>query len=89
MSHLSLLIEAQDVVAHTAGPAALHFMLVSEKLLASEASSIVQLSVRQNPQQSALPCIHIAHHSHPGDQRSNTSGELDEQAVTEQQLAIA
>lgn len=76
-SHLSLLIEAQDVVAHTAGPAALHFMFMSEKLLASEASSIVQLSVRQNPQQSTLPCIHIAHHSHPGDQRPNTDRELD------------
>lgn len=71
-SHLSLLIEAQDVVAHAAGPAALYFVFVSEKLLASEAPSVVQLAVRQNPQQSALPRIHVAHHSHPGDRRKNT-----------------
>lgn len=67
-SHLSLLIKAQDVVAHATGPAALDFMFVSEELLASEASPVVQLAVRENPQQSALPRIHVAHHSHPGDQ---------------------
>lgn len=46
--HLSLLIETQNVVAHAASPAAFHFMFVSEELLASEASSIVQLTVGQH-----------------------------------------
>lgn len=45
--HLSLVIETQNVVAHAASPAAFHFMFVSEELLASEASSVVQLTVGQ------------------------------------------
>ncbi len=43
--HLSLLVKPQDIVAHTAGPATLHLVLVSEELLAGKAPAIVQLSV--------------------------------------------
>lgn len=67
VAHLSLLVKTQDVISNAAGPAALHFMFVSEELLASEASTIVQFTVSQNPQQSALPSIHIPHHCHPGE----------------------
>lgn len=70
-AHLSLLVKTQDIIAHTAGPAALHFMFVSKELLASEASTIVQLTMGQNPQQSALPRVHIPYHRHPGDKRKN------------------
>lgn len=70
-AHLSLLVKTQDIIAHTAGPAALYFMFVSKELLASEASTIVQLTVGQNPQQSALPCVHISHHRHPRDKKQN------------------
>ncbi len=66
-SHLSLLVKTQDIIAHTAGPATLHFMFVSKELLASEASAVVQLTVGQNPQKSALPRVHIPYHRHSGD----------------------
>lgn len=49
-SHLSLLVEAQDIVAHTAGPATLHLVLVPEELLAGKAPAIVQFPVRQHSQ---------------------------------------
>lgn len=42
-------------------------MFVSEELLASEASAIVQLAVGQNTQQSALPRVHIPYDRHPED----------------------
>lgn len=45
MPHLSLLVKSQNVVAHAAGPATLHLMLVSEEFLTGKAPAIVQLSV--------------------------------------------
>lgn len=44
-AHLSFLIKAQDIVAHTAGPPTLHLMFVPEELLASETSAIIQLTM--------------------------------------------
>lgn len=43
-------IEAEDVVAHRAGPPALHLVLVAEQPLASVPSPVVQLPVCQNAQ---------------------------------------
>ena len=63
--HLPLLVKPQDVVAHTAGPATLHLMLVSEKFLAGKAPAIVQLTMCQHSQQSAFTSIHIPHHCNP------------------------
>lgn len=40
-THLSLLVKPQDIIAHTAGPATLHLMLVSEKFLAGKAPAVV------------------------------------------------
>jgi len=68
-AHLSLLVKTQDIIAHTAGPATLHFMFVSKELLASKASAIVQLTVGQDPEQRALPRVHVAYHGHPGGRR--------------------
>ncbi|TNN83507.1 hypothetical protein EYF80_006488 [Liparis tanakae] len=68
--HLSLLVKAQDVVAHTAGPATLHLVFVSEELLPGEAPPVVKLSVRQHSQQSALTSIHVAHDCNPNGRRS-------------------
>lgn len=62
---MSLLVEAQDVIPHTAGPAALHLMFVSEELLPGEPPAVVQLPVGQHPQQGALTCIHVTHHRYP------------------------
>lgn len=42
-------------------------MFVSEELLACEASAVVQLPVGQNPQQGALPRIHVPYYCHPVD----------------------
>ena len=72
-AHLSLLIKTQDIVAHAARPAALHFVLVPKELLASEASAVVQLAVGQNPQQSALPSIHIPNNRHSADEMKEKS----------------
>lgn len=44
-------------------------MFVSKELLASKASAIVQLTVGQNPQQGALPRVHVPYHRNPGDKR--------------------
>ena len=63
--HPPLLVEAQDVIADTGRSPALHLVLVSEQLLSGSAPAIVQLSMCENSQQSALACIHIAHHRHP------------------------
>ncbi|KAG7243649.1 hypothetical protein INR49_011206 [Caranx melampygus] len=49
-SHLSLLVKAQDIIAHTAGPATLHLVLVPEELLAGKAPAIVQFPMRQHSQ---------------------------------------
>lgn len=68
-AHLSLLVKTQDIIADAARPAALHFMFVSKELLASKASAVVQLTMGQNPQQSALPRVHIPYHRHSGDKR--------------------
>ncbi len=70
-AHLPLLVKTEDVIANTAGPAALHFMFVSKELLASEASAIVELTVGQHSEQRALPCIHISNHCHSGDEKEN------------------
>lgn len=43
--HLPLLVKAQNIVAHTAGPAAFHLVLVSKKLLSGKSPAIVQLSM--------------------------------------------
>lgn len=42
-------VKSQDVIAHAAGPAWLHFVLVAEQLLPSHASAIVQLPMGQHP----------------------------------------
>jgi len=63
--HLSLLVKAQDIVAHTAGPATLHLVFVSEELLPGKTPPVVQLSVRQHSQQSALTSIHVTHDCNP------------------------
>lgn len=63
-AHLSILVKAQDVITHTAGPATFHFMFVSEELLASKASAIIQLTMGQNAKQGALASVHIPNHRH-------------------------
>ncbi len=65
VDYLAFLIKSQDVIAHAAGAATLHFMLVPEELLSCKATSIIQLSMSQHTQQSALTGVHIPHYSHP------------------------
>ena len=65
VDHPALLVEAQDVVANAGRSPALHLMFVPEQLLPGCATAVVQLTVCEHPQQSALTGIHIAHHRHP------------------------
>lgn len=74
-AYLTILVKAQDVITHTAGPATLHFMFVSEELLASKASAIIQLTVGQHAKQGALSGIHIANHRH-SEHRTKEEGEI-------------
>ena len=39
-------IKSEDIVAHRAGPAALHFVFVTEEPLSCETSAIIQFTVR-------------------------------------------
>lgn len=69
--HVALTVKAQDVIAHAAGTARLNLMLVTEELLPGKTTSIVQLSMGEDTQQSALPSIHITNHCDPiGRQKS-------------------
>ena len=67
VDHFALTVKAQYVIAHTACPAWLHLMLVSEEPLSGKAATIVQFSMGEYTQQCALASIHIAHHCHSGD----------------------
>lgn len=66
VDHKTFLVEPQDVVANTGCPPTLHLVLVAEQLLSRRPSTVVQLSVSQDTQESTLTSIHIPHHRHSG-----------------------
>lgn len=74
-AYLAILIKAQDVITHTAGPATLHFVFVSEEFLASKASAIIQLAMGQHAKQGALSGVHVANHRY-SEHRTKEAGEI-------------
>ena len=77
---MALLVEAQDVVAHATGAAALHLVLVAEELLPSKASAVIQLAMGEDTQEGALPCIYIPHYCHS---ETETERERERERETE------
>ena len=66
VDHVPLLVEPQDVVSNTGRSATLHLVFVSKQFLSRRPTSVVQLSVGEDTEESALTGINITHYRHSG-----------------------
>lgn len=64
-AHLSFAVEAQDLEADAGCASRLDLVQVSEEVEPCSASAVVQLALRQDPQQGGLARVHIPQDGHP------------------------
>ena len=58
-------VKAKDVVTNTACPARFLFVLMAEQFLSRQSSTVVKVTMCEDPQQSTLAGIHVSYHGHP------------------------
>ena len=58
--HLSFAVEAKDLKADAGGTSGLDLVEVSEEVEPGSPPSVVQLPLRQDPQQGGLPRVHVS-----------------------------
>lgn len=76
-AHLPFAVEAQDLKADAGCASRLDLVQVSEEVEPRSASAVVQLALRQDPQQGGLARVHVPQDGHPQVQelhQDNTRG---------------
>lgn len=72
LSHLPFAVKTEDLEADAGSAARLDFVQVPEQVETSSASSVIQLPLRQDAQQSGLPRVNVPQHGHPQVQKLYT-----------------
>lgn len=63
IDNIATAVKAKDIVSNGRCSACFNFVLVTEELLTSKSSSIVQTSMSQDTKKSGLSGIYVAYHS--------------------------